>query len=67
MRNTSTGFHNGLARLSVSAAMSIIPIINASYGVPGVFSTAAFLLFVPILPVLFWGMRTGGKSLEEIS
>ena len=67
MRNTSGGFHNGLARLSVSAAMSIIPIINAQYGFSGVFNTAAFLLFIPLLPVLFWGMRTGGKSLEEIS
>ncbi len=67
MRNTSTGFHNGLARLSVSAAMSIIPVINATYGFTGVFNSAALLLFVPILPVLFWGMRTGGKSLEEIS
>ncbi len=67
MRNTSTGFHNGLARLSVSAMMSIIPLISASHGFSGVFNTAASLLIIPVLPILLWGMRTGGKSLEEIS
>lgn len=66
MRNTATGFHNGLARLSVSASQPLIPIIHQSYGFAGVFNSVGILYLIPVIPLLIWGMRTGGKSLEEI-
>jgi putative MFS transporter len=66
MRNTATGFHNGLARLSVSAVQPIIPIIHKAAGFTGVFSAVGMLFFVPLIPLLLWGLRTGGKSLEDI-
>jgi putative MFS transporter len=66
MRNTATGFHNGLARLSVSAAQPVIPLIHKAYGFSGVFSAVGILFCLPIIPVLLWGLSTGGKSLEDI-
>lgn len=66
MRNTATGFHNGLARLSVSGSQFFIPMIHASHGFAGIFTSVAILFFLPIIPLLLWGKRTGGKSLEEI-
>lgn len=66
MRNTATGFHNGLARLSVSGSQFFIPIIHQSYGFSGIFTSVAILFFLPVIPLLIWGKRTGGKSLEEI-
>lgn len=66
MRNTATGFHNGLARLSVSASQPFIPMIHAAYGFAGVFTSVAILFFLPVIPLMIWGQRTGGKSLEEI-
>ncbi len=66
MRNTATGFHNGLARLSVSASQPLIPLIHQAYGFAGVFDAVGILYLVPVIPLLLWGKRTGGKSLEEI-
>ncbi len=66
MRNTATGFHNGLARLSVSASQPLIPIIHQTYGFAGVFNSVGILYLIPVIPLLIWGMRTGGKSLEDI-
>jgi putative MFS transporter len=66
MRNTATGFHNGLARLSVSASQPLIPMIHASFGFAGIFTSVAFLFFLPVIPLLIWGQRTGGRSLEDI-
>jgi putative MFS transporter len=66
MRNTATGLHNGLARLSVAAAQPIIPIIYAQYSFAGVFNAFALMMILPMFVIGFWGMRTGGKSLECI-
>ncbi len=66
MRNTATGFHNGLARLSVSASQPLVPMVHQAYGFAGVFSAVGFLYLIPVVPLLIWGMRTGGKSLEDI-
>jgi putative MFS transporter len=66
MRNTATGFHNGLARLSVSGSQFFIPMIHASYGFAGIFTSVAVLFFLPVIPLLIWGQRTGGRSLEDI-
>lgn len=76
MRNTATGTHNGLARLSVSAFQYVIPVILATFGgtvglinydIPAIFTTAAIMFVVAVPFVLLFGMRTGGKSLEDIS
>ncbi|MDR2549024.1 MAG: MFS transporter [Desulfobulbus sp.] len=66
MRNTATGFHNGLARLAVSGSQPLIPMIHQAYGFMGVFTSVAILFFLPMIPLMIWGKRTGGKSLEEI-
>ncbi|MDO5674432.1 MAG: MFS transporter [bacterium] len=66
MRNTATGFLNALARLSVSMSQRVVPLVQAGYGFMGVMFSVAFLLLLPLLPLLLWGQRTGGKSLEEI-
>ncbi|MBI5518897.1 MAG: MFS transporter [Desulfovibrio sp.] len=66
MRNTATGLHNGLARLSVAIAQPLIPIVYASYSFNGVFNTFAMLMILPVFVIAIWGMRTGGKSLESI-
>jgi len=66
MRNTATGFHNGLARLSVSGSQIFIPLIHTAYGFTGIFTAVGILFFAPVIPLLLWGLRTGGKSLEEI-
>ena len=44
----------------------IIPMIHTAYGFAGIFTSVAILLFLPVIPLLLWGQRTGGKSLEEI-
>ena len=76
MRNTATGLHNGLARLSVSGAQFVIPVILAAFGgtvglinydIPAIFTTCAIMFMIPVPFILFFGQRTGKKSLEEIS
>ena len=75
MRNTATGTHNGIARLSVSGFQYVIPVILAAFGgtvglinydIPAIFMTCAILFFLPVPFTLLFGMRTGGKSLEDI-
>ena len=67
MRNTATGFHNAMGRLSVAGSQLMVPVIFAKYGFAGVFTTIATCLVVLGLTVLIFGERTGGKSLEEIA
>lgn len=67
MRNTTTGIHNALGRFATSGFQLLIPILFAQYKFLGVYSTVAVLLLIPVAAVLIWGIRTGGKSLEEIS
>lgn len=67
MRNTATGIHNATGRLMTALFQPMIPVIFAQYKFVGVYTTVALLLCLPVLVVLIWGMRTGGKSLEEIS
>ena len=76
LRNTATGLHNGLARLSVSVFQKVIPMIMVSIGgAGGIFGsdmaavfTVISVLFALCVPFVFlFGMRTGGRSLEEIS
>ncbi|HWQ74162.1 MAG TPA: MFS transporter [Syntrophomonas sp.] len=67
MRNTTTGIHNALGRFATSGFQLLIPILFVQYKFLGVYSTVAVLLLIPVAVVLIWGIRTGGKSLEEIS
>jgi putative MFS transporter len=66
MRNTATGLHNGIARLSVAAFQVLIPIIFAKYSFSGVFNVFGVMMILPMLVVGLWGARTSGKALEDI-
>ena len=67
MRNTAVGIHNGCARFMTSLMQKQVPIIFAAGGFAGVYNTVAMMCLAPILIVLLFGMKTGGKSLEDIS
>ncbi|MEG6523714.1 MFS transporter [Desulfotomaculum sp. 1211_IL3151] len=67
MRNTATGFHNAMGRLSVAGSQLMVPVIYAKFGFAGIFTTIAMLLTVASFAVLVFGDRTGGKSLEEVA
>lgn len=66
MRNTSVGFINASQRFGVSGSQLLIPLIMAGVGFKGLFLGIAALYALGALVVLFFGERTGGKSLEEI-
>lgn len=67
MRNTATGFHNAMGRLSVAGSQLMVPVIYTSFGFGGVFTTMACFLAILGLTVLIFGERTGGKSLEDVA
>ncbi|MDP4160263.1 MAG: MFS transporter, partial [Bacillota bacterium] len=67
MRNTSTGIHNASGRLATSVLQLYVPVVFAHYKFTGVYSMVAILVCLPIAFLLLWGLKTGGKSLEEIS
>lgn len=66
MRNTSVGVINALERFAVSGSQLLIPAIMAGYGFQGLFLGVAGLYLFSGLVVMMFGMRTGGKPLEEI-
>ena len=67
MRNTASGLQNAAGRLATAAYQPIVPIVVAAYGFSGMCGLNAALLILPAIVVAIWGVRTGGKSLEEIS
>lgn len=67
MRNTSTGVHNAAGRLATSVLQLYVPVVFAQYQFTGVYNMVAILVCLPIAALLLWGLKTGGKSLEEIS
>lgn len=76
LRNTATGMHNGIARLSVSGMQFVVPVIIAHYGaasgifandVEAVFTFMSGMFLVAMPVVWFFGLKTGGRSLEDIS
>ncbi|MEG6513999.1 MFS transporter [Desulforamulus ruminis] len=67
MRNTATGFHNASGRMATSVIQLAVPVVFAQHSFAGVYNMVALLVLLPVVPLLIWGMRTGGKSLEEIS
>jgi putative MFS transporter len=66
-RNTAAGVHNGVGRLATSGFQLVIPVLFAQFAFVGVYSTVAIMLIIPVVLLLIFGMKTGGKSLEEIS
>lgn len=67
MRNTSAGIHNAAGRLATSFLQLMVPVVFAQYKFAGVYNMVAILVCLPIAVLLLWGVRSGGKSLEEIS
>lgn len=67
MRNTAVGIHMAAGRFCTSFMQKQVPIIFAAGGFAGVYNSVALMLLAPLLIVLLFGLRTGGKSLEEIS
>jgi len=79
MRNTATGVHNAAGRFATSGFQMVIPMIMGAQavaggflglgiaGFSGLYISVGVMTFVPALIVLFFGIRTGKKSLEEIS
>lgn len=66
MRNTTTGFHNAMGRLATSGVQLLVPVVFSMYSFAGVYDMVTILCWLPVAVVMIWGMRTGGKSLEEI-
>jgi Sugar phosphate permease len=67
MRNTATGTHNAMGRFATSGFQLLIPVLFAQYKFAGVYTAVAIMMILPVIVLLIWGMRTGGKSLEDIS
>lgn len=67
MRNTATGVHNAIGRLATSGMQLMVPVIFGLYSFAGVYNVIALLVWLPVTVLMVWGMRTGGKPLEEIS
>ncbi|HWQ62033.1 MAG TPA: MFS transporter [Negativicutes bacterium] len=67
MRNTAVGIHNASGRFATSFMQLMVPVIFAQAGFVGVYGVVAAMLILPVIVVMLWGMRTGGKALEEIS
>ena len=76
LRNTATGLHNGLARFSVTGAQMVVPLVITtlvgpellfSDSINGVFTLVAFLFVLPVPFILLFGLKTSGRSLEDIS
>ena len=66
MRGACAGVNHGLGRLAVSATQPLIPLIHTAYGFFGIFMAVAVLFFLPVVPLLLWGLHTAGKSLESL-
>lgn len=67
IRNAASGIVYSTGRIPTALAMVIIPVINKSYGYVGVFLVMALLYIITAVTVGVWGVRSSGKSLEELS
>lgn len=67
MRNTAVGVHNALGRFATSFMQLLVPVIFVSSGFVGVYRVLAAMVVLPVIVVLIWGLRTGGKPLEKIA
>lgn len=76
LRNTAVGLHNGLARFAVTGAQVVVPLVITAFVGPdeifpnalkAVFTSIAILFIIPVPFILIFGLRTSGRSLEDIS
>jgi putative MFS transporter len=67
MRNTASGVVYSAGRLAVALVHVIVPIVNRKYGYQGVFTMMGLLCVLTASVTGIWGMRTSGKSLEELT
>lgn len=67
MRSTSYGIVSAFSRINVSGAQLVVPAIITAYGFSGVFTVVGLSFALTGILILAFGIRTAGKSLEEIS
>lgn len=66
MRATGSGFASAVGRIGSILAPTIIGISAASLGFGGVFGLTTAVLAVGVLTVVIFGVKTSGRSLEDI-
>lgn len=67
IRSTASGTIYSGGRLTIALVHVIVPVVSARYGSLGVFTLMSGLLMMTAIVTGFWGMRTSGRSLEELS
>ena len=66
MRATGSGFASAVGRIGSILAPTIIGVSAASLGFGGVFAMTTAVLAVGVVTVVVFGVRTSGRSLEDI-
>lgn len=66
MRATGSGFASAVGRIGSILAPTIIGVSAASLGFGGVFAMTTAVLVVGVITVVVFGVRTSGRSLEDI-
>lgn len=66
MRATGSGFASAVGRIGSILAPTIIGVSAASLGFGGVFAMTTAVLVVGVVTVVVFGVRTSGRSLEDI-
>ena len=66
MRATGSGFASAIGRVGSILAPSIIGFSAATLGFGGVFGLTTAVLAVGVVVIIIFGVRTSGRSLEEI-
>ncbi|MGO2861550.1 MAG: MFS transporter [Brevibacterium sp.] len=66
MRATGSGFASAIGRVGSILAPSIIGFSAASLGFGGVFGLTTAVLAVGVVVIVVFGVKTSGRSLEEI-
>jgi putative MFS transporter len=67
MRNMASGIIFSAGRICIALVHAIVPVVNSSYGYMGVFTMMGLLLLISSAVIGIWGVRTSGKSLEELT
>lgn len=67
IRSSASGSIYSGGRLAVAFVHSIVPVVSTNYGSFGVFSMMSLLFAFTCVVTAIWGMRTAGRSLEELN
>lgn len=67
IRNTASGFIWSIGRISTAFVQLIIPVLYAGLGYGGYFAVTGGAYLICAIVVGAWGIRTAGRSLEEIN